>query len=58
MSDTTFDEGWCDGLLERLFGAWRLKRSWHVLVPANDDVAADDLHPAYIEALLKRRRTW
>lgn len=47
-----------EDLLERLFGAERLKRGWRVLAPANDDRAEEDLHPAYIEALFKRRRSW
>jgi hypothetical protein len=46
-----------EDFLARLFGVEHLKRGWHVFLPANDD-AEDALHPAYIQALLKRRRSW
>ncbi|MEQ8601776.1 MAG: hypothetical protein RIB45_00555 [Marivibrio sp.] len=58
MSDATFDDFQSDGFLERLFGAERLKRGWRVLIPANENAVDEDLHPAYIAALLKRRRSW
>lgn len=58
MSDVSFEEFQSDGFLERLFGAERLKRGWRVLVPANENRLEDELHPAYIAALLKRRRSW
>ena len=61
MSDVTFDSfddadegGLPEDLLERLFGAERLKRGWRVLVPANDD-ANEGFDPAFMNALFKRR---
>ncbi|MBP5858957.1 hypothetical protein KAJ83_18200 [Marivibrio halodurans] len=60
MSDATFDAaagGLPDDLLERLFGTERLKRGWRVLIPANDD-EGEEMHPAFINALFKRRGNW
>lgn len=58
MSDVTFNDTLPHDLLERLFGTDILKRGWQVMVPANENDADGELHPAFIQALLKRRRSW
>ena len=45
-------------LLERLFGRDLRAGGWTVELPANDDDPHGELHPAFIQALLKRRRSW